>query len=133
MSDKSLLGRRRRANVVGGRLHRHDVKVSAEEHGALLVRAKSQGVSVPRLLVESALADAPRVSATERRYQFEALLVASRELAAVGNNLNQLVRVANQDRSIPVELRGDVAAVLRRVVDAMNRVEDRLDEAAKSL
>lgn len=52
-----LFTRRRRANVEGGRVHRHDVKVSAEEEAALLLRAQAKNISIPRLLVEAALAD----------------------------------------------------------------------------
>ena len=48
--------RRRRANVKGGRVGEHRVKVSAEEEAALVKRATELDISVPRLLVESALA-----------------------------------------------------------------------------
>lgn len=46
-----LFARRRRANVDGGRQHRHEVKVSPEEEGMLLRLAEAQHVTIPRLLV----------------------------------------------------------------------------------
>ena len=50
-----LFARRRRANVDGGRQHRHEVKVSPEEEAVLLRLALQHRVTVPRLLVEAAM------------------------------------------------------------------------------
>ena len=66
MSDEQpLLGRigrrRRRANVAGGRQHAHRVLVTAEEEEQLVRRAEAQRVTVPRLLVESALSAVRRL------------------------------------------------------------------------
>ena len=47
--------RRRRANVDGGRMHRHEVKVSPEEEAQLLALAEKHRVTIPRLLIEAAL------------------------------------------------------------------------------
>ena len=49
------LTRRRRANVPGGRLKSHVVRVSEREEAQLLVMAKGE-VTIPRLLVETTLA-----------------------------------------------------------------------------
>lgn len=46
----------RRRNVKGGRVARHIVKVSPEEEGQLLALALQYKVTVPKLLVDSALA-----------------------------------------------------------------------------
>ena len=46
---KRQLGRRRRANVAGGRKHRHAVLVTPEEEALLVQRAEAQRVTVPRL------------------------------------------------------------------------------------
>ena len=54
--ENRLFARRRRANVEGGRQHHHKVKVTPEEEGMLLRLAEAQHVTIPRLLVESALA-----------------------------------------------------------------------------
>ena len=92
-SPKSrLFLRRRRANVEGGRVHRHDVKVSAEEQGALLLRANAKGISSPRLLVEAALADEAGETLTDRRAVLADLFAPHRKLASKGNNLNICVR-----------------------------------------
>lgn len=108
--------RRRRENVGGARRHAHQVKVSAEEELALQVRAGRLGVSVPRLLVEAALAEGapgdPRASRSaggadgaggglrgvtpaERAALAQELFAVRRLLAGVANNVNQLARAAN--------------------------------------
>ena len=60
-------GRRRRANVEGGRHHFHKVKVTPEEEGRLLAMAAAQRVTIPRLLIESAFAQDSGGTLTERR------------------------------------------------------------------
>ncbi|WP_432497807.1 plasmid mobilization relaxosome protein MobC [Kineococcus gypseus] len=114
--------RRRRENVGGARRHAHQVKVSAQEELALQVRAGRLGISVPRLLVEAALAEGapgdPRgsrgtsgggaggagdgaagglrgVTPAERAALAQELFAVRRLLAGVANNVNQLARVAN--------------------------------------
>lgn len=100
--------RRRRANVEGGRPYKHEVKVSPEEEAGLLLRANAQSVTIPRLLVESALAERAGEAATERREQLAELFRLHRMLAALGNNLNQIARAANADGTVPAELRADL-------------------------
>jgi hypothetical protein len=108
------LGRRRRANVAGGRQHRHVVKVTPEEELRLLVLAGEQGVSVPRLLVESALAQQGETSA-ERRAAIAELFAVRRFLAAVSNNLNQVAKHANAGAGFPEDAAAVLAAVRRMV------------------
>src|SRR5690606_39396003 len=94
MSDEAprarQLARRRRANVEGGRQHRHEVKVTPEEEGMLLRLAHEQRVTVPRLLVESALASGTSETPTERRNAMAQLFGLHRLLASVSNNVNQM-------------------------------------------
>ena len=94
-----LFARRRRANVDGGRQHRHEVKVSPEEEGMLLRLAEAQHVTIPRLLVESALASATSETPTERRNAMAELFALHRLLAAVSNNVNQMYAMQNIDTS----------------------------------
>jgi hypothetical protein len=56
-------------------------------------RAAELGVSVPRLLVESALSGVE--TSTDRRAMVVELFEVRRLLATVANNVNQLARVAN--------------------------------------
>src|SRR4051794_9659558 len=79
-APKRVLARRRRANVAGGRRHRHEVKVTPEEEARLLLLAEAQGVTVPRLLVESALSAAGETPA-ERRNAIAELFGLHRLLA----------------------------------------------------
>lgn len=118
-------GRVRQANVVGGRPARHEVRVSAHEEAALLAAAAAAGVSVPRLLVESALAERGE-TVTERRQLAAELFGAFRVLSGVANNVNQIAKVANSTG----ELVEQTSAVLAAVERATVRVDRLLEELA---
>lgn len=121
-----VLGRRRRANVSGGRLHEHRVKVTPEEEAVLVRLAAVQDVTVARLLVESAMA--PRgETASQRREAIVELFAVRRALAGVANNLNQLARHANAGEDFPPEAR----VVLARVKVLAGRLEDAVDRVAR--
>lgn len=120
-----LFARRRRANVDGGRQHRHEVKVSPEEEGMLLRIAAAQHVTIPRLLVESALSSATSVTPTERRNAMAELFAIHRLLAAVSNNVNQMARVTNATGEVQSELSVTLAAV--------RRTAERIDAAIDGL
>lgn len=122
--------RRRRANVAGGRLFKHEVKVSPEEEGALLLRANAQGVTIPRLLVESALAERAGETASERREQLAELFRLHRMLAALGNNLNQIARAANADGTVPAELHAELSHTMAAVRASAERVDEYVDSAS---
>ncbi len=113
--------RQRQANVPGGRPHKHIVKLSDAEHEDLTRRAGEAGVSVPRLLVESAL-DAGKVEAGRAHAALQ-LLELDDQIRRVGNNLNQLVRYAHQNRELPEHLEDALHAVVRAClsVDATAR------------
>ena len=80
-----LFSRRRRANVEGGRQHFHKVKVSPEEEAKLLQLAQKQGVTIPRLLVESALSLEASETPTERKQAIAELFAVHTLLARVSN------------------------------------------------
>ena len=103
--------RRRRGE---GRRIRLDVRVNEAEHRGLSERARERGVSVARLLVDSALGvpllpPARRGLPAEVQERFEQLDATWRALevtwkdlnSRVGNNLNQLAHVANETRELP--------------------------------
>ena len=110
--------RRRQVNVTGGRPARRVVKLSASEDAALSLAAVEQGVSVPRLLKESALAVSVGETVTDRRRVLTALNVMTGQLARVGNNLNQIARGLNTDGELHGDVRGsldELRGVLRDV------------------
>lgn len=119
------LTRRRRENVAGGRMHRHEVTVTPEEEGLLLRLSLEQGVTIPRLLIEAATTEHAAETATDRRALLTELFGLHRGVAAVGNNLNQLTRGANATGEYSAELRHTLAAVRRQMI--------RIDEAIDGL
>lgn len=123
-SARRRLGRRRRANVAGGRRHSHRVLVTPAEEARLQRLALAQGVTVPRLLIESAFA-ATGETPSQRREAAAELLAVHRLLAAISNNVNQLARHANAGEEFPAE----AAATL----DAVRRVAARVSAAVDEL
>jgi hypothetical protein len=128
MSDhetrKRSVRRKRRENVEGGRRHSHRVLVSPEEEGQLLRMANAQGVTVPRLLVESTLA-AGAETPTERRAAMAELFAQRRLLTNVASNVNQIARHANTVGEVPPDAREAIGA-LRGLVDRIDAVIDGL-------
>lgn len=118
--------RKRQANVVGGRPARRVVKLSASEDAALSLAAVDQGVSVPRLLKESALAVSAGETVTDRRRVLTALNVMTGQLARVGNNLNQIARGLNTDG----ELHGDVRGSLDELRGVLRDVDSTIESLA---
>lgn len=116
--------RRRRANVEGGRTGSHRVKTSPAEEALLVQLAAVQGVTVARLLVESALAG-DRETAVARRDAIVELFAVRRLLAAVSNNVNQVARHANAGEDFPAEASATLAAV-RRLVPRIDAAVDAL-------
>ncbi|OZC46340.1 MULTISPECIES: plasmid mobilization protein [Nocardiaceae] len=114
--------RTRQSNVVGGRMYRHVVKLTEEQELAVQAAARVQGVTVARLLADSAL-KAPRASVS--REDLTELFAVTKLIAAVGRNLNQLAKVANATGEVPPE----TAAA----VDAVRRVFDRLRALPREL
>ena len=117
--------RRRRANVQGGRNHRHIVKVSPEEEARLVQLAEKHRVTVARLMVESALSEAGETP-SERRNQFMELSNLARLVGTVANNVNQVARHANSTGQIPA----DAAASIAHAKNVIHRVDRLLAEMA---
>lgn len=120
-----LFARRRRANVAGGRQHRHEVKVTPEEEAILLQLAEAQRVTVPRLLVEAALSAPAGESPSERRNAIAELFGLHRLLAAISNNVNQMARVTNAT--------GNVHTEMVETLRAVRRTAERIDGAIDGL
>jgi hypothetical protein len=117
-------GRRRQANVDGGRKYRHEVLATEEQEGRLRKLADEQKVTVPRLLVESALAQRGETP-TQRREAIAELFALHRLLSGVANNVNQLARATNATGELPDQLGA--------VLGAVRRTTARLDEAIDKL
>lgn len=113
--------RRRRANVPGGRVYAHLVRVSEAEEAQLLARAAARQITVPRLLVEAALNDGSPLADATRRDALTALFSLQRVLAGAANNLNQIARALNAG--------GDPQPVqLNALLDQFRRLGLRIDE-----
>lgn len=96
--------------------------MSPEEEGALLLRAKAQRVTIPRLLVESALSAAGETP-TERRQAMVELFGLHRLLAAISNNVNQIAKATNATG----ELQGETVATLAKVREVAERIDEAID------
>lgn len=118
--------RRRRANIAGGRRHKHEVKVTPEEEARLLMLAGEQRVSVPRLLVESALSGGGETP-TERRELLAELFAVHRVLSGMANNVNQIAKATNATGEIQADTAASLEA-LRRSARRLDQVIDRLGE-----
>jgi hypothetical protein len=117
-------GRRaRRANSSDGpREIVQKVKLTATEQAALKLRARAQGVSVPRLMVESALSDGE--TSTDRRDLLAQLFGLHRLSANIANNVNQLAAKANSENTFPTAA-GPVLAHIERL---LQRIDDTIDQ-----
>src|SRR3954451_19473525 len=123
--SRRQLRRRRRANVAGGRQHSHRVLVTPEEEAQLVRLAEEQQVSVPRLLIEAALAGEGETP-TQRRQAMVALFGLRRSLAGMAINLNQLAARANASDEFPRE----ATAVLPQLRSAARRIDEAIDRLA---
>lgn len=121
-----MFSRRRRANVEGGRQHVHKVKVTPEEEAQLLQLAEAQGVTIPRLLVESALTSGASETPTERKQGLAELFAIHTLLARVSNNVNQIARHANAGDEFPKDA-GSVLAYVRKIAFRIDETVDRIN------
>lgn len=119
------VARRRRANVAQGRRVAYQVKLTEAEAARLVELAEAQNVTVPRLLVESALASVGETP-TARRQAMVELFAIRRQLATVANNVNQLARTAN----ISGELPGRLDGALDEVRGVVGRIDTAIDGLA---
>ena len=124
---------RRRKRVEGGRRHRHEVKVTPEEEGQLLALALRYRVSVPKLLIDSALAGGAANAAANASVRDELLtelFKAYRVLAGIANNVNQIARATNATGEAQAETSATLAAV-RRTAERIDGLIDQLAEAQR--
>src|SRR3954447_21560308 len=124
-APKRRLARRRRANVASGRRHSHRVLVTPEEEARLVQVAERERVSVPRLLIEAALAEAGEAP-TQRRHAMAALFGLRRSFAGLAINVNQLAKQGNVTGEFPRE----ADAVLPEIRRAVERIDAMIDELA---
>lgn len=115
--------RMRQANVEGGRTVRREVRLSELEDNALLVAANAAGMTVQRFMVESALAQDHGETMTERRESLTRLMQLQGQLAAIGNNLNQLTKTANATGEVGRELTHSLAYLHRAVAAVTEAAE----------
>lgn len=106
-------GRRRQKNLSGGRTKMIGVWVSDAELKQLQRLAESAGGwSVPRLLLERALADQSGVTRSEHDFLLQCVNGLATEVNRVGVNLNQIAHATNAGNSLPVELKYPLAEML---------------------
>jgi hypothetical protein len=101
----------------------HKVKVTAEQEQQLTARADERGITVSRLLVESALAGGSEAAKTKAVLAGE-LFGISRLLGRLGVNVNQIARATNATRRTQPE----TAAALDATVRVCHRIEGFLDD-----
>ena len=120
------MSRKRQANVPGGRPVRLNLRLSEAEYAALKLSATELSVTVPRYLKEAALATSRGETLTERKALLQHLFELQRQLAAVGNNLNQLTRAFNAEGTVGA----DLATTLDAVRQSVATVNDTLESLA---
>jgi uncharacterized protein (DUF1778 family) len=99
--------------VAGGRQVFVKTRVTPEQHEALKQRAAELRVSVSKLMVDSALTPAG-LTLPEQNALWSELEGIGRQLAAVGNNVNQIARHLNSGGAMrPGEVAGASDAVTR--------------------
>ena len=124
-SERRLFGRQRRANADVPRDRRYVVKVNALEDAQLRGRAVVAGVTVSRLLFESAM-NSHIETDTARKEVVSEVFAVRRLMANVANNVNQLARYANTESVFPAEAEAVVAeyrSIVPRLSDALDRLE----------
>ena len=119
---RSRLSRRRRENKPAGTKKRRDVWVTVEEEAALVARAERERVTVPNLLISSALSEHSD-SPTERRAIASELRSLHNLLARASNNINPLARQANATSEFPAEAR----EALKHIRSVAMRIDDAID------
>ena len=127
MSDEGFahrfnLSRRRRENTPAGTKKRRDLWVTVEEEAALVARAEREKVTVPNLLISSALSETHETT-TERRAIGAELMSLHNLLARSSNNINQLARQANTTGEFPAEAR----EALKHIRSVAMRIDDAID------
>ena len=117
--------RRRAENEPGGRQFRHEVKVTPEEEAKLVVLSKQQRVTIPRLLVSSALSrDTARITVEQQRELLTELFAIHRLLGNMANNVNQVAKAVNSTGDVPPQ----TPHVYNAAFNAIRRVNETIDK-----
>lgn len=126
-NERRLFGRSRRANASGEskRQKRYEVSVTPDENAQLRARAVVAGVTVPRLLFESAMSAHIETDA-ERKAVIAEFFAIRRLMGTVANNVNQVARFANTEGAFPAEAEA-IVAEYRAIVPRLSAALDRLD------
>jgi hypothetical protein len=107
----AVVSRRRQVRATGRvRPHAHRVKVTGEQETRLVELAAARGITVARLLVESALAGGAQ-SAADRAVVAAELSVLGTALGRVGVNVNQIARATNATHEVQPATEATLAAV----------------------
>lgn len=114
------LSRRRARNVPGGRPFRHEVKVSEAEEAQLVVAASRFGMTIPRLLIMSALERSDEITSADKRELLIELFTIHRLLGNMANNVNQIARAVNSTGDLP-EQTDAVFSALWSTLQRVNR------------
>lgn len=127
-NESRLFGRSRRANARGEakRAKRYEVSVTPEEDTQLRARAAVRGVTVPRLLFESAMSVHVQTD-TDRKAAIVEIFAVRRLLANLANNANQLAKYANSEGTFPAEADAIVSeyrAIVPRLSAAIEKLAD---------
>lgn len=118
-------GRKRRANAEDEKRDLvQAVYLSKSELTILRSRAEAAGVTVPRLLFESAMSDTVETM-TDRRRQATKLFALHRELSGAAVNMNQVAKKANTVHEVPSEFHPTMLR-LRAVADKLKEAVDDL-------
>ena len=104
------LTRRRARNVPGGRPFKHEVKVTEAEEASLVVTAARHQVTIPRLLVMSALDRSDEITAADKRELLVELFTLHRLLGNMANNVNQIAKAVNSTGDLPPQTDAVLAA-----------------------
>lgn len=120
-------GKTNRDDVPGGRTTKKTYRVSEREEAALKAKAARYGISVARLVVESALSKQGE-SHSDRQALVQELAQTRTLLSRVSSNINQIARHANATGEFP----GDAAAALAAMRRLMVRIDDAVSGVASS-
>ena len=101
------------------------VKVTDYEEAQLRLRADEQNVTIPRLLIEAALARGGETP-TESREKLVELFRVRRQLAGLATNVNQIAHAVNTDGRMPI----GSAAALARIEEVVDKIDDAIEDLA---
>jgi hypothetical protein len=115
-------GSARRRRAEGGRRYEMTMRFTGPEYDEIAARAAQARLSVPRYLVDSALAEAQQPEAVPPAVVAEVVAV-KRLVANVANNVNQIARKLNSGAAPD----GSIAPALDAARSAMSRLDTVLD------